>query len=336
MSFLITDLKKLVSEYLSTPTKTQENKQENNDENDDVVEAQPINDKKYFYLNKEDLTMEFGFDRDLTKTYLLNVCVYQINKTLEKPFLEFYVEERNSSYEFIQKTLYPNLFAADDESDIEEKFLEQCEDVINNTFSKLSIDYNGFIEIDDKIYAFYENIGEPIQPKLGTALCIIDEIINTKKILDFPIHESIINLFNENQELVDMEDEDNSLLENPIVAYLCKKNGSAYENIISESSMDDIDTTVSHEKFGNVYLFTKTPINSTGTFFSFFSGSKKPKRFALFLDNSINLDTQGKSLIEYLAESLDDYNKYSCISYTENGTQYWVVRSKTLFTEIAV
>jgi hypothetical protein len=337
MSFLITDLKKLVSEYLSNPvinilSPTKE------EHVDNYIVIEKNTGKNYFYLDKEDLTMQFGFDRDLTKTYLVYVCLYQINKTLEKPFVEYYMEERSGSYEFIQKTINASLLSEGEEPDVEENFIRQCEEVINSTFDKLSIDYKGFVEIDDKIYVFYENIGDDlIQAKLGSSLCIIDEIVNKKKIINIPVHESATKVFDENQELLKMKDDEGNLIENPIVAYLCKKNGNDYENITIDNTIDDLDIKINIEHFGNNYLFSTEPLNIVGGFFSFFSGSKKPKRFSLFLDNSKNIDNKDKSLLLYITENagtIEEYNEYSCISYYENETLFWIVRSELLFTEI--
>jgi len=334
MSFLITDLKKAVSEYLSNPAVYPISIEKKEEVSENIPATIPENN--YFYLDKEDLTMQFGFDRDLSKTYLIYICVYQINKTLEKPFIEYYVEERSGSYEFIQKTLDASLIN-EDESDVEEYFLSQCEQAINSTFDKLSIDYKGFVEIDDKIYAFYENIGDLIQSKLGSSLCIIDEIINKKKILSIPFHESVIKLFDENQELLNMKDNEGNLIENPILAYLCKKNGNKYESVLIDNTIDDVDIKVNTEHFGNNYLFTTEPINTVGGFFSFFSGSKKPKRFALFLENVKNIENKDKSILLYMTENSEteeNYNEYTCISYYDSEQEFWAVRSRLLFTGV--
>jgi len=96
MSFLISKLKKSVSLYLNKPAPPNEV-----EKTEDVVEEQPINDFEeeiepvvpsekieYEYIDEDDLTQKFGIDRDLSKNYKLNVCIYKINRTLEKQFVE--------------------------------------------------------------------------------------------------------------------------------------------------------------------------------------------------------------------------------------------------------
>ena len=108
MSFLITELKKSVSEYLNTPTSSPLSKEENEIKEEPTVDS--LLQKNYTYLDKEDLTMQFGFDRDLTKSYTLHICLFQINNSIEKPFVEFYLENRDGSFQFIQKTIDPSIF----------------------------------------------------------------------------------------------------------------------------------------------------------------------------------------------------------------------------------
>jgi len=62
------------------------------------------------YLQGDQLTREFGFDRDLSKTHTLHLCIYKINNVLSSPFLEFYLEKTTTEYEFPQKELPPELF----------------------------------------------------------------------------------------------------------------------------------------------------------------------------------------------------------------------------------
>jgi hypothetical protein len=164
---------------------------------------------------------------------------------------------------------------------------------------------------------------------------IVDEIINKKKVYDTPIQPKITELFQSNNELLKIKDKAGKELKNPISVYLCKKNGIVYENIYEDDkTTDDI---VHHETFGDVYLFSTEPINTVGTFFSFFTGSKKSRRYALFLEDETTIDSKNKGLAEYLKEasdSLTGYLTYTCIGFMEAGRQFWAVKSKTLFTEI--
>jgi hypothetical protein len=88
--------------------------------------------------------------------------------------------------------------------------------------------------------------------------------------------------------------------------------------------------------FGDVYLFTTEQITTIGSFFSFFTGPKRLKRYALFVENETIINND-KSILEYLKQTLDSissYITYTCISFKENGQEFWAVKSKLLFTEI--
>jgi len=520
MSFLNSELKKSVSEYLNSEDLVivplyDEEEEEIDNENEIIVEdikETEQNEKEYHYLNNDDLSIQFGFDRDLKKKYLLNIFLYQINKTLEKPFLEFYLEDRNGTYQFLQKNIDPAVFknvAVEDDKieemhipepvpvpvpvtvpvhlpviepspvpaeepipdpveepvpekveepipapveepvpekveepipdpveepiiapviepvpepveepipapleepipepveepvpelveepipapveepipapveepvqeplqeklkepssisaekppnkleevpqvkttggenenqDVEEIFLSQCSDLININFKDLQTNYKGYIEIEDIIYVVYENVGEKIKSRPGSQLALLHEITTTKKIINNSVNESVVDLFENEPILLNLKDDDNNSLENPVVLYLCKNNGNSYETVVvSDSSTEEIDTQINHEVFGNVYLFTQEPIPTVGSFFSFFTGAKKVKRYAGFLDQKTEIENGEKKLSDFMKERNQTsftYENYSCIRFKENGLNYWAVKSKLLFTVI--
>ena len=376
MSFLIDKLKKAVSEYLTNPAPNDEIKEQEMDleleEQEQKLEYE-ITDNEYKYIDEDDLLQKFGLDRDLTKTYNLNVCLYKMNKSLEKPFIEYYFEKKGGEFTFINTELTPVLFeniedetnndnhleeddnepsennivdirddkitGGDRISDIEEIYLKNCNEIIDSHIKDITRKYKGFVELDNLIYPIFEITDDrEIELITGSKFSVLDEIINKKKIIDTPIQEKIITVFNENPELLKIKDSGGKELANPISVYLCKKNGVIYENVyVDDESNGDIDMQIHHDTFGDVYLFTTEPINTVGSFFSFFTGAKQVKRYALFLENETTINNDNKGVADFLKEasdSLTGYLTYTCISYTEAGRQFWAVKSKTLFTEI--
>jgi len=224
-------------------------------------------------------------------------------------------------------------------SDIEEIYLKQCNELITSHLKDVTTKYKGFIEKENKIYAIFEKTDE-LEIKLinGSRFVLLDEIINKKKVYDIPIPQKITELFQSNHELLKIKHKSGKEIENPISVYMCKKNGVIYENVYEEDKKtEETEEQVYHDTFGNVYLFTTEPINTVGSFFSFFTGGKKAKRYALFLEDETTIDNKNKSLLEYLKEasdSLTGYLTYTCIGYMEAGRNFWAVKSKTLFTEI--
>jgi hypothetical protein len=224
-------------------------------------------------------------------------------------------------------------------SDIEEIYMKKCNELIESRLKDITTQYKGFTELDGKIYAIFEKTDE-IETALssGSKFVIIDEIINKKKVLDVSIPENITKNFNENSELLKIKEKGGNELENPIAVYLCKKNGVTYENFYEDDkTVEEVDQIMHHDTLGDVYLFTTEPINNVGSFFSFFTGGKKAKRYALFLEDEITIENKDKLLPEFFKNSskkLDDYFTHNCIGYTEAGRNFWAVKSRELFTEI--
>ena len=224
----------------------------------------------------------------------------------------------------------------DNSSDIEEIYLNKCKELIDSHFKEITTEYKGFIEKDNSIYAIFEKKDEnKINITSGSKMVIIDEIVNKKKISDTPIQEGIPEVFDENPDILKMKNENGDELENPIIAYLCRKNGAVYENIYEDEKQEDnMDTQIHNDTFGEVYLFTSEPINNVGSFFSFFTGAKQVKRYALFLENETTIENNDKNIAEFIKEQGMDVPENTCISFKESGRQFWAVKSRELFTEI--
>ena len=224
----------------------------------------------------------------------------------------------------------------DKSSDIEEIYLNKCNELINSHFKEIKTEYKGFVDKDNSIYAIFEKKDESkINIGSGSKMVIIDEIVNKKKVSDTPIQDGITEVFNENSHLLKMNNENGDELENPIIAYLCKKNGAVYENVYEDEKQEDnMDLQVHHDTFGDVYLFTIEPINNVGSFFSFFTGTKQVKRYALFLENETAIENNDKNVVEFIKEQGMDVPENTCISFKESGRQFWAVKSRELFTEI--
>jgi len=86
----------------------------------------------------------------------------------------------------------------------------------------------GFLEQDQNIYLFY-NISELDNYKITRVTlqtqkselwwCLIDEICNHKKIINFPIHPSVYRLFYTNPPLIYLHTQENKYIDIPIVAF---------------------------------------------------------------------------------------------------------------------
>lgn len=361
MSFLVPDLRKYIIENFMSVSRVPSPEQRvvepllqkptyyestiDNTPTLEQVNALP----RYYYLEGDQLTREFGFNRDLTKSHILYLCAYRVNTLLEKPFVEFCFQNKNGTYDFPSKTLAPELFKdilepedrvlpleqigdnIDEEDGVEDIFLDNCVDFFKETFGDNAVDkYKGFVEFDDYIFAVFDCID--IEDKPDNIWAINDEVLNKRKIFKTPVSEIVLNMFLENRVLINIRDKDGKVLPNPIVAYLLNEN---YENVYykeeesSHTTASILNEKVNHPLFHNVYLFSLEPLVQHNEV-------SKIKRFALFIDGGLLVENGDVPILDYKTDEGDvpDYSQYDCIGFKENNNDFWLTRSRNFFIEL--
>ena len=103
------------------------------------------------------------------------------------------------------------------------KVLQIGKSLIKKMFD-ININPLGYIKNDDGVFLFYNIEFESIIVKLinkseSYIWTLIDEICNFKKIITFPIHNSVTKLFLENPKLIYLKDKNNKCIEVPSVVY---------------------------------------------------------------------------------------------------------------------
>jgi hypothetical protein len=283
------------------------------------------------FLQGDELTREFSFDRDIGKPHILHLCIYKINRVLAHPFVKFYMEKNTVDYEFPHKELSPELFkdfveeevteepriepiaeeeiVGGGERDIDDEFLDQIREFFkekigskgeNEVKGGLFDDknYKGFLEINNNIFAFIEDDVKDVENFIWIT---IPEILHKKTITVDPL---VIQLFTENKILAKMGTTPHELK----VLYLCKKVGDIYQNVYYEQGENAHNTAtiinekVLHPTLKQVYLFSETPLPSELPI-------ETIKRYAVFTDTHV-------------------------IKLDENDVHYWATRSPKYFTEI--
>jgi hypothetical protein len=371
MSFLLGDLRTFIlNNFMS---KTVVNNPEQIVETDTTVrpdykesfsEAQEqeqlqVKEETYHYLEGDPLTMEFAFDRDLTKPYTLCLCLYRVNSLLEKPFLEFYIENNNGKYTFPTTIIKPELFkeliegnekiepVEDDGLEsidaetlgdgVEDVFMDACSQFLKEKIGMDSTQqYKGFVEAGETLFAVFDVTDIDIIPTNPlNNWAISDEIINKKKVFDVQIEDSVIQMFNENRVLMNIKDKDRKDVANPIISYLCKNSSEGYENVYykeeesSHNTVSILNTKVDHPFFHSGYLFSTEPI-------FFYTEFSKIKRYALLIDGSLLVENGDTPIAEYKTQegAVPEYSQYECIGFKENSRDYWLAKSRTIFTEL--
>jgi hypothetical protein len=192
----------------------------------------------------------------------------------------------------------------DESSGVDAEFLSQCSDLLQKTVSIPDIElhsiYRGFLEDDqnaNQLYVFFDCTGLNIEThsdKFQTGeyiMAIVDEL-NTGRINNVEISSDVLQIFNNNPFTKIINMASGEPVPRPIVSYLCTKNEDetyANEYYTAENGYDNISLivpVVTHIKFDDIYMFSKSPL--TGEY-------NNIKRFALFYDET-----------EYDVENMDN------------------------------
>ena len=192
----------------------------------------------------------------------------------------------------------------DESSGVDAEFLSQCSDLLQKTVSIPDIElhsrYRGFLEDDqnaNQLYVFFDCTGLNIEThsdKFQTGeyiMAIVDEL-NVGRINNVEISSDVLQIFNNNPFTKVINTTGGEPVPSPIISYLCTKNEDetyANEYYTAENGYDNISLivpVVTHVKFDDIYMFSKSPL--TGEY-------NNIKRFALFYDETED-DVENKDI----------------------------------------
>ena len=194
----------------------------------EIEEDDVLNKQHYIYPINKIVVNDYKKIKLQSLKYIF-FCIFQINT--QQP-------QKNKShftYPFIQYLLwkYPknnkknsDLFVFPFQKYDQSKTIIQIEKDILKKMNIKSVNYNkiGFIQVDDKVYLFYKHKYIYNFPCLFLRneqmwWCTIDEICNKKRILNFPIHQSVTNLFYMNRQLIYLYEKNGRRYDTPTVAF---------------------------------------------------------------------------------------------------------------------
>jgi len=152
----------------------------------------------------------------------IHICVYQINREKQLPFLQYFLLKHTETNE-----MYFPSFKYDYYQD---PILDLAHQIISIFFECFLLgtpvyNYKGLLrqEGGKDIYLFFES-KLLIQSHILYAhndvwLSLLDEIVNRKEVHDYPVKETVTNLFLSNTELLFLKDEQGNNIEIPTAAY---------------------------------------------------------------------------------------------------------------------
>lgn len=180
-----------------------------------------------YYPGIEALSSDLKFATNEHDNGCVHICAYYINKTGKAPFLQYALRKYDNMHETKKDLVtFPSFFY--------EKGLpivEYCNLLIEVILASYKIKtrtskYKGFINKGNQFYVFYD-LGNceirchDLRRMNDLWLVTMDEIINHKKVCNFPIDSVVTDFFSDlnNLNFTYLKDVDDNIYETPIVAY---------------------------------------------------------------------------------------------------------------------
>jgi hypothetical protein len=297
-------------------------------------------------LADDPLSREFSLERDINVPYTLHLCIFKINRVLQLPFLEFYLEKGAGEYEFphivLSEELFKHLVENEEsriepvnEEGLEEKGDEDADEIFMNKcfiflkekigdVENLETMYNGFVEKEGHIFAVFGDLSDIDTASLtGGIWSTLDEILNKKSVSNVPVSPMTGDIFLENRVLANIKNEEGENLPLPTVLYLCNSiEDSLYQNTYYKSGESSLTHTtmiherVEHPKLKYVYLFSETILPAD-------EFNSEIKRYALYIDPENKLQSES-----------DEIPEVPVVGFQENGIDYWSTKSPKYFAEV--
>ena len=267
-----------------------------------------FNSKEYHYLTKDNMLHDFEdvIEKNLQNgIFNANIILFRINSECENPFVEFLLDIhdqvctiRNFSIsinDYNSKQLDANQYLQINY----ESALQEILNINKEDIQQYNV-FKGFLENDGVPFLFFDTTQlDNIKYSETQIWAILDEIINEKRILDYPVDNAIINIINENNQLlhlIENENETQKQVPLPLCLYLCENNDSNEdeekslkftENVYKNTIYADDETRnnkllynerkIEHDIFGFNYYFTSQQITL----------NKNVKRYAVFVYDTL-------------------------------------------------
>jgi len=187
----------------------------------------------------------------------VHICAYNINISLQQPFIQYFLHKPYNLQEdskFKSEFVFPH-FQYKNEQDVLMKSMTTIEVLSTSFYKDTQFEFKGYLVDDTDIFMFFDCSHMIIDTLKMTKtndlwLVTIDEIINHRKVCEFNIHSSVVDLFHKYDKLVYLMDDTGEHYELPIIAYTnCPTKRLDFISTFGTS-------TCPSGIFGNHYYFT--------------------------------------------------------------------------------
>jgi len=201
----------------------------NNEENSLPNEIEETSTQTYVnYPGVETLSDDLELATNNYHNGNIHICTYYINKSGKVPFLQYILRKYDETHE-IKKDMvtFPSFFY--ERGFPVMYYVNLILEIIRTSYRiKTGIyEYKGFINNGNQFYVFYDfsecGIGcHDLRRMNDLWLVTMDEILNHKKVCNFPIDKKVTEFLSDpnNLKFTYLTDRDNNIYEEPIVAYV--------------------------------------------------------------------------------------------------------------------
>ena len=159
-------------------------------------------------------------------TGTIHLCGYYVNKTRKTPFLEFIMRKYDKNHEkkdalSFTKYNYTKNYPITIYSNFILESISKAYKINDGMY-----EYKGFIQKDNQFYVFYDFSDcsikvQDLNRDTNLWLITMDEIMNHRKVCNFPIDKEVTDFFTneDNLELCYLTDTNNNIYETPTIAY---------------------------------------------------------------------------------------------------------------------
>lgn len=174
------------------------------------------------YVNYKALESLEKNELNVPKNTNVYICAYSINKNGKFPFLGF-VMKKYPNYFFEDILTFP-CFTYLGGKDILDECNSKMDEMIGLYDEKKKYNYSGYLFEEENLYVFYDVTAYEIQLQElyrddPMWIVIADEILNHNHVCNFPIHPQVTNFFLKHVDFCMLYDEDENLIEIPVVCY---------------------------------------------------------------------------------------------------------------------
>jgi len=189
----------------------------------------------------------------------INICAYMVSTNGLKPYLRYLLYKYPQSDEPYSDLLTFPFFLFEEGMDIRQECTDRVLEYFDNVASHDSVDVIGFkggsggmnvfVKLNEATYGHYNDI-QHSKRNTDLWLVLIKEMIDTRSVVNFPIHETVTEFFLNNMEFIFLLDKNNTPYTLPLAAY----HGNYYK-VISFVAVFGLNKSSVFSSLGPYYYF---------------------------------------------------------------------------------